>query len=135
MLANINRNLLKSVMLADGAFSLVAGAALVALSSQIASLAGPAVPSGIVIAVGIFLMGWGVFHLASTRSVHPAESAVRFAIAGDAAWIVGSAAILLAGRDGLSAVGIGVIAVAAIAVFGVLLLKMAGLHRQLAAMA
>ncbi|MDF1634210.1 hypothetical protein [Mycoplana sp. MJR14] len=135
MLASINRNLLKSVMLADGAFSLAAGAGLLALSGQIATLAGPAVPPGIVIAVGVFLLGWGLFHLVSAQPAHPAESAVRFAIAGDAAWIIGSAAILLAGRDGLSAAAIGVITVAAVAVFGILLLKMAGLHRQRAAMA
>lgn len=130
MLASINRNLLKSVMLADGAFSLVAGAGLVVFSGQVASLAGPAVSSGIVMAVGMFLLGWGIFHLASARPAHPAGHAVCFAIAGDAAWVVGSAAILLVGRDDLSAVGVAAIAVAAVAVFDIMLLKMAGLHRQ-----
>ncbi|MCD2184130.1 hypothetical protein [Rhizobium sp. GN54] len=135
MLASINRNLLKAVMFADGAFSLVAGAGLVVFSGQVASLAGPAASPGIVMAIGIFLLGWGIFHLASARPPHPAEHAVRLAIAGDAAWVIGSAVILLVGRDGLSLAGIAAIAVAAVAVFDIMLLKIAGLHRRRAATA
>ena len=56
--------------------------------------------------------------------------AVRFAIAGDALWIIGSIAVLLFARSGLTLTGIGLIVVAAAVVVDVLLVKQIGLGRQ-----
>ncbi|MDX3928215.1 MAG: hypothetical protein QHC90_20720 [Shinella sp.] len=125
----INRNLLKSVMLFDGAFSLVAAAGLLTLSGPISILLGPAATPGIVATFGLFFVVWGIFHLAVGRQDNPAPGAVRLAIAGDAIWLFGSVAVLLAVRDGLTATGIVLIAIAAIAVADIMFLKMKGLGR------
>ena len=133
MFAAIKRNLLKSVMLADGAVSLVAGAGLVALASPVASLLGPAATPASVTAVGLFLLGWGAFHLATGWAPQPRANAVRIAILGDAAWVAASGAVLFVGGQHLSALGMVIIAVVAVAVLDIMFLKMAGRRRQVLA--
>ncbi|MBL0372541.1 hypothetical protein JJB09_10930 [Rhizobium sp. KVB221] len=126
----IKRNLLKIVMLADGVVSLVAGTALTTFSSAIAGLFGPALPAIAVLGIGLFLLGWGVFHLAAGRAERISGRAVRIAIAGDAAWVAASAALLAIGWNGLSSLGVVAIAVLAIAVADIMLLKMVGLNAR-----
>jgi hypothetical protein len=130
MFANLNRNLLKAVMLADGAFSLVAGAGLVALAGPIAGLLGVSVDPAIVSSVGLFLLGWGVFHLAAGRPAQPRAGAIGIAIAGDGLWVLASAAILFVAREQLSTIGMAAIALVALAVLDIMLLKLAGWRRQ-----
>ena len=130
MFATLNRNLLKSAMLADGVFSLVAAAGLFALSGPIGSLVGPLATPAVLNGFAAFFLVWGAFHLAVGRQARPSPAAVRVAIAGDALWVVGSIAVLLFARSGLTLTGIGLIAVVAVAVADILLVKQIGLGRQ-----
>ncbi len=136
MFAAINRNLLKSIMLADGVFSLAAAVLLFALSGPIGTLVGPLATPAVLNGFAAFFALWGAFLLAVGRQEQPSVSAVRFAIAGDAAWIVGSIAVLALAGSGLTLAGMGLIALAAVVVADVLLLKKIGLgRRQRAALA
>lgn len=130
MFATLNRNLLKSIMLADGVFSLVTAAGLFAFSGTVGALIGPHATPAIVNGFAAFFVAWGIFHLAFGRQERPSPAAVRFAIIGDALWVLGSIAVLLAARDGLTLTGMGLIAVAAVAVADILLIKQIGLGRQ-----
>lgn len=130
MLATLNRNLLKSVMLADGLVSLAAAAGLFVLSGPLAAFAGPAATPAVFTGLAAFFLLWGLFHLAAGRAAHPAPSAVRLAIAGDALWIAGSVAIVLLAGSGLTVPAKIAITVVAVAVADILLMKMIGLGRQ-----
>lgn len=130
MFAMLNRNLLKSVMLADGVFSLVAAVGLFAFTAPLGALAGPAATPGVFQALSAFFLLWGLFHLAVGRSDNPSPAAVRFAIAGDALWIIGSLVLVALAGDGLTFVGKVAVVVVAVAVADILLLKVVGLGRR-----
>nr|WP_298101254.1 hypothetical protein [uncultured Shinella sp.] len=130
MFATFNRNLLKSIMLFDGVFSLAAAGLLFAFAGPISSLVGPLVTPGILLAFAVFFVFWGAFHLAVGRQAQPSPAAVRFVMIGDALWVLGSVAVLVLGHGSLTAVGMGLIAVAAVAVADILLIKQIGLGRQ-----
>ena len=130
MFATLNRNLLKSIMLFDGVFSLVTAAGLFAFSGTVGALVGPHATSVVVNGFAAFFVAWGIFHLAVGRQERPSPPAVRLAIIGDALWVIGSIAVLLVARDGLTLTGMGLIAVAAVAVADILLIKQIGLGRQ-----
>lgn len=130
MLAALNRNLLKSVMLADGVFSLATGIVLFAFKGPIGGLVGSHATPAVLTGFAVFFALWGIFHLAVGRQEQPSPAAVRFAITGDALWVLGSIAVLLLARGGLTPAGMGLIAVAAVAVADILLLKQIGLARQ-----
>ena len=130
MFATLNRNLLKSIMLFDGVFSLVTAAGLFAFAGPIGTLVGPHATPTVVNGFAAFFLLWGAFHLAVGRQEWPSPAAVRVAIIGDALWVLGSIAVLLAARNGLTLTGIGLIALAAVAVADILLLKQIGLGRQ-----
>ena len=130
MFASLNRNLLKTVMLADGVISLVTAFAFFTFSGPLSGLVGPVAAPAVFTGLAAFFVLWGVFHLAVGRQERPSPAAVRFAIAGDALWVLGSIAVLVAARDGLTLTGMGLVAVAAVAVADILLLKQIGLGRQ-----
>lgn len=130
MLAALNRNLLKSVMLADGVVSLATAVAFFAFSGPASGLVGPIASPALFTGLSAFFLLWGVFHLAVGRQARPSPAAVRIAIAGDALWIAGSIAVLVLAHDGLTLAGMGLIAVAAVMVGDILLLKQIGLGRQ-----
>jgi hypothetical protein len=135
MFTILNRNLLKSVMLADGLFSLATAAALFVLSGQLGAILGPAATPALVNGFAAFFLVWGAFHIATGRQERPSPAAVRVAVIGDALWVVGSIAVLLFAREGLTLAGIGLVAVAAVAVADILFLKQIGLGRQQRALA
>ncbi|WPE22103.1 hypothetical protein [Shinella zoogloeoides] len=130
MFAALNRNLLKSVMLADGVFSLAAGIALFLFVDPIGGLVGPHATPAVLTGLAAFFVLWGAFHLAVGRQDRPSPAAVRVAVTGDALWVIGSVAVLLLARGGLTLTGTGLVAVAAVAVADILLLKQIGLARQ-----
>lgn len=126
----IKRNLLKYTLLVDGIVSVVAGAAFLGFSALIAELVGPAFTGGIVMGLGAFLFVWGLFHLAMSSQASAPSGGVRIAIAGDAIWVLGSIGVLVMGWNGLTALGATFIAVLAVAVTDIMLLKMKGLGDQ-----
>ena len=130
MFAMLNRNLLKSVMLADGVVSLAAALGLFALAAPLSTLAGPAATPGVFHALSAFFLLWGLFHLAVGRSDTPSPAAVRFAIAGDALWIIGSLVLVALAGDGLTFAGKVAVVVVAVAVADILLVKVIGLGRR-----
>ena len=130
MLHLIKRKLLKYTLLVDGIVSITAGAVFLGLSAMIAETVGSAFTSGIVMALGAILVPWGLFHLAIGREGAATTGAVRIAIAGDALWVLASAVVLIAGWNSLTAVGVALIAVQALAVTDIMLLKMKGLSDQ-----
>lgn len=130
MFASLNRNLLKSVMFADGVFCIAAAVIFLAFSGPLAALIGPHATPAIVNGLAAFFLVWGAFHLAVGRQERPSLVAVRLAMAGDALWVLGSIAVLLLARGGLTPAGMALIAVAAVAVADILLLKQVGIGRQ-----
>lgn len=135
MFATLNRNLLKSVMLADGVFSLVAAAGLFSLPGPVGALVGPLATPALIYGLAVFFLAWGIFHIAVGRKDRPSPAAVRIAVAGDALWVAGSIAGLVFARGGLTSTGIGLVAIVAVAVADILLLKQIGLGRQQRAIA
>ncbi|WP_432346360.1 hypothetical protein WMC41_21800 [Shinella yambaruensis] len=130
MFATLNRNLLKSVMLFDGAFSLAVAAGLFAFSGPVGTLVGPHATPAVLHGFAAFFVVWGVFHVAVGRQARPSPAAIRVAIAGDTAWLIGSLAVLVFASGGLTFAGMGLIALAAVAVADIMLLKQIGLGRQ-----
>ncbi|PKR89152.1 hypothetical protein CXZ10_10720 [Pleomorphomonas diazotrophica] len=129
----IKRNLLKSVLFADGIVSVTAGVAFLGFSGLIAKLIGPAFTADAILGLGAFLVLWGLYHL--VLGGQASIGGVRIAIAGDALWVLGSIAVLVADWDGLTSLGAAFITLTAVAVADIMLLKMKGLsdRRRLAA--
>ena len=94
MFATLNRNLLKSIMLFDGVFSLATAGLLLAFSGPIGGLVGPLATPVVLTAFAVFFLAWGGFHLTVGRQERPSPAAVRFAIMGDALWVLGSVAVV-----------------------------------------
>ena len=130
MLDLIKRNLLKYTLLVDGVVSVVAGTAFLTFSAVVAELIEPAFTAEVVIGLGAFLLLWGMFHLGMGSQSEAAGTGVKVAIAGDAIWVAGSAAILFIDWQGLTALGAAFIAVMAVAVADIMLLKVIGLGRR-----
>jgi len=126
----IKRNLLKYTLLVDGIVSVAAGAAFLAFSGLIAELIGPAFTGSVIMALGAFLLPWGLFHLAMSSRAEAPAGGVRIAIMGDALWVLGSVAVLVVDWSGMTAVGATLIAVMTVAVADIMLLKMKGFADQ-----
>ncbi len=126
MLDLSNRSLLNRTFVADGIFSLIAGTVLIVDAQPLAALVGPVVAPEVIGVLGIGLLLWGAFHLASARKAGPNALAARISIAGDILWQIASFVILVLANASLSAVGIGLIIVAMIGVADFLFLKLKG---------
>jgi hypothetical protein len=130
MLDLIKRNLLKYTLVVDGVVCVAAGTAFLTFSALVAELIGPAFTAEIVIGLGAFLLLWGLFHLSLGGRAEAPATGVKVAIIGDAIWVAGSAAILFIVWQGLTAIGAAFIAVMAVAVADIMLLKVIGLARR-----
>ena len=130
MLDLIKRNLLKYTLLVDGVVCVAAGTAFLTFSAVVAELIGPAFTAEVAIGLGAFLLLWGLFHLSLGGQAEASAAGVKVAIAGDAIWIAGSAAILFVDWQGLTALGAAFIAVMAVAVADIMLLKVVGLGKR-----
>ncbi|WP_429810802.1 hypothetical protein [Ensifer sp. B1-9] len=130
-----NRSLLNKTFLADGAFSLVAGAILILDAAPLAALISPAAIPAMMKALGIGLLVWGIFHLSAARNGGPVTAAARISIAGDVLWQVASLALLCTAYADLSAAGIALVVIGMIGVADFMLFKRRGLARERAAIA
>ena len=128
MLDLIKRNLLKSVLFADGILSAAAGAVVLGFPGLVAGLIGPVFPAEAIMGLGALLVAWGLFHLALSRRI--SSVGVRIGIAGDALWVLASIAVLVSAWDALTSLGAAFIALLAMAVADIMLLKMKGLSDQ-----
>ena len=130
-----NRSLLNKTFLADGAFSLVAGAVLILGATPLAALITPAATPVMMKVLGVGLLIWGIFHLSAARNGGPVTAAARISIAGDMLWQVASLALLLTAYGYLSTVGIALVLIGMIGVADFLFFKLRGLARERAAFA
>jgi hypothetical protein len=89
----------------DAAGSLGLGALLIAFANPAAALFGPSLPAVVLLAIGIGLVPWAAFNAwIATRPDLP-SGAARVNVAGDAAWVVASLALLLLASAGLTMLG------------------------------
>jgi len=130
MLDLIKRNLLKYTLLVDGVVCVAAGTAFLTFSAVVAELIGPAFTAEVVIGLGAFLLLWGLFHLSLGGQAQASATGVKVAIIGDAIWVAGSVAVLFIDWQELTALGAAFVAVMAVAVANIMLLKMIGLGRR-----
>lgn len=130
-----NRSLLNKTFLADGAFSLVAGAVLILDAAPLAALISPAATPAMMKVLGVGLLVWGIFHLSVARNGGPVTAAARISIAGDVLWQVASLALLFTAYAGLSAAGIALVVIGMIGVADFMFFKRRGLARERAAIA
>lgn len=110
----------------DAIVSAAMGIALLVLAEPLTQLAGWSLPAGFLWTIGLLLLPWAVFNAWIARTGHPATGVVRGNIAGDAAWVVGSIALILLHAPSLTTIGLVLLAGQGIAVAGVLMLKLAG---------
>ena len=134
-----NRSPLNKTFLADGAFSLVSGAALILAAVPLAALvnaaATPLITPVMLKALGAGLLIWGIFHLSAARNGGPVTASARISIAGDMLWQVGGLALLLAAYASLSAAGIALVVIGMIGVADFLFFKLRGLAQERGAIA
>ncbi len=134
-----NRSLLNKTFLADGVFSLVAGAVLILAAAPLAALvnadATPFITPVVLKALGAGLLIWGLFHLSAARNGGPVTASARISIAGDMLWQVASLALLLSAYASLSTTGIALVVIGMIGVADFLFFKLRGLARERAAIA
>ncbi|WEX77671.1 hypothetical protein PYH37_002485 [Sinorhizobium numidicum] len=121
-----SRTLLNKTFVADGIFSLVAGSVLIVGAERLAALVSRESSSASLIALGVGLLLWGVFHIVSLRKGGPSVLATRISIGGDILWQIGSLVLLAAVYRSLTAIGIVLIVVAMIGVADFLFFKMKG---------
>ena len=130
MLDLIKQNLLRYTLLVDGVVSVVAGGAFLTFSGLAAELIGPAFTDAVIMGLGAFLLLWGLFHLSLGGRGEAPSAGVKVAIAGDVLWVLGSMAILIVDWQQLTGIGAAFIAVMAVAVTDIMLLKVIGLGRR-----
>lgn len=117
--------LLRRWLRANGAFSAISGLALAVLSGSLPELLG-AGGRWVYLAIGIGLVLYSV-HLwrVAGRPVDPVE--IRMIVAGDAAWVLGSAGLVLSGA--LSPTGVWIVAGVAVVIGLFAVLQWRGLKR------
>ena len=113
----------------DAFASIFMGAVLLLWATPFTALAGWPLPPAFLFSLGLFLVPWAGFNAwVSTQPAVPLRAA-RVHLAVDAAWVLGSAALLVAYAPGMSGVGVAIVAVQAVSVLGVFALKLAGVAR------
>ncbi len=104
------------VCFADAIFSSGSVVFLTVLSGPISNMMGEAIPQWVVLALGLGLIPWALFHFhLARRAVFSAELA-RTSIIGDAAWVIVSAALLIFDAHLFSTLGFAAIAGTAVVV-------------------
>nr|WP_295885464.1 hypothetical protein [uncultured Devosia sp.] len=110
----------------DALVSIAMGLALLATAAPLTELAGWTVPAGVLWTIGLLLLPWAALNAWVARTDRPAQAVIRGVIAGDIAWVAGSAALVLLQAANLSTIGMVLLAGQGVAVAGVLALKLVG---------
>lgn len=110
----------------DALVSAAMGIALLVTAEPLTQLAGWTMPAGFLSTIGLLLLPWAVLNAVIARTTRPARAVVNAIIAGDIAWVVGSAVLIALHAPSLSTVGLVLLAGQGIAVAGVLALKLIG---------
>lgn len=115
----------------DGAVSMIMGATVALLSAQVTALIGWSLPSAFMLAVGLFLMPWGVFNIWTARTPRTYRAVLAFHVFVDVTWVAGSATLLAVHGPAMTGFGLVFVAAQGLAVAGVLMLKLAGARAML----
>ena len=110
----------------DAFASAAMGVALLAVAEPLTELAGWSLPAGFLWTIGLLLLPWAAFNAWVARTARPARAVIRGNIAGDIAWVLGSATLVLLHAPGLSLIGLALLVGQGMAVAGVLAVKLAG---------
>lgn len=112
----------------DAIVSAAMGVTLLATAEPLTQLLGWTMPAGFLWTIGLLLLPWAAFNAWIARTHRPARAAVRGNISGDAFWVVASIGLILLHMPSLSTIGLALLVGQAIAVAGVVALKLAGVR-------
>lgn len=110
----------------DAIVSSTMGVALMVAAEPLTQLAGWNIPAGFLQIIGLLLLPWAALNAWTARTAHPPHAIVRGIIAGDIAWVLGSALLIMVHLPDLEPIGLVLLAGQGIAVAGVLALKLTG---------
>ena len=123
----VNRMSLRNILFANGTFSLVSGVVLLAVSGPSADFLGTA--GWVPVVAGVGLLGWAAFVFVNARRAQPLRRDTLITIAGDLAWVIGAAGIILL-PDSLSTGGKWALGVVSVAVLDFAVLQWLKLRRD-----
>lgn len=104
------------VCFADAIFTSGSVVMLTVLSGPIAGLMGEAIPQWTILALGVGLIPWALFHFHLARRAAYSPELARISMVGDAAWVIISAALLIFDAHLFSTLGFAAIAGTAVIV-------------------
>lgn len=110
----------------DGSVSIFLGGTVALLSSPVTAMIGWSLPSAFILAIGLFLLPWGLFNLWTAQAPRTYRRAFTIHMLVDTVWVIGSAALLLIFGQEMTALGLAFVAAQGVAVAGVLVAKLAG---------
>jgi uncharacterized membrane protein len=113
------------VYLADTAACLVLGAVLIVAATPLTTLLGWTLPPALLIALGVILLPWAAFNLMTSRAPRLTPAILATHVAGDGLWVAGSVALAALYAGQMGQLGLFVLLGQAVAVAGMLLLKLA----------
>jgi hypothetical protein len=115
----------------DALVSATMGVVLIAAAGPLTQLVGWPLPAGFLMTLGLLLLPWAAFNGVVARMARPARAIINGNMVVDAGWVLGSVALGLVHAGSLTAIGMVMLAGQAIAVAGVLAIKLIG-ARELA---
>ncbi len=118
----------RAIYLIDAVGCFALGVVGVAFAAPLAAVLGPALPATAVIGLGAFLVAYALFNLTIGLRRDSPHGLAMINVPGDALWVVGSLALMVAAGAGLTAVGMAVVAVLALGVAAIGLVKYLGLR-------
>lgn len=113
----------RMIYFADAAACLVLGA-IMAAAPLTALLAWP-LPNAFLIVAGLILLPWAAFNLLTARTQRPTSAILAVHVAGDALWVIGSLALAAIHAGQMGQLGLFLLLAQALAVAGMLALKLA----------
>ncbi len=128
----MSTTLLRRALLLDAYASGAMGAVMALASGLVARLLN--LPPSLVLAIGIFLIGFAAFLLLLARQARPSPALVWLVIVGNAGWVIASIALLFTDLIAPNTLGIVVIVAQALAVAVFTELELIG-QRRIAAVA
>lgn len=115
----------RMIYFADAAACLILGAVLAAAAAPLTALLAWPLPNALLIASGLILLPWAAFNLLTARARQLTPAMLAIHVAGDALWVIGSVALAAIHAGQMSELGLFLLLAQALAVAGMLALKLA----------
>lgn len=122
----INRMSLRNILFANATFSLISGVVLITASGPLGEFLGTS--RWVPIVVGAVLVPWAAFAFVNGRREKPLRRDAWLTIAGDLAWVVGAAVVIL-WPDSLSTSGKWALGIVSAAVLDLAVFQWVALRR------